>query len=203
MDGNITYANRSRLVVLIPGMLASSALLAEQIHRLAVSEGRDVLYLTLVEKEDQALSITREMVALKAMTGGKQVNVESQQVPAQSWVESLRQAVRPGDQVVCSAEQVIPAGFHKNTTIHDLLGEGVDAPVMVLSGFKQPQQAQHAAWWWGLLAWGGFLAIAAIFALVEIRMEPVNPPTAQKLLMALLFLFEIGALWAWNSFTNR
>lgn len=194
---------KKRLIVMVPDGLAGNLELAQKIYWLAARSGCEVTYLALVDDEDEALTITRHMATMKAVTAGNTLAVDSVVASTAHWLKTLRGIYRPGDRIVCHAEQSVKNGFLKTLPIDEFLREALETNVITISGFYHPQQIQMRRWLHGLITWVGFLAILAIFTLLEIRLDPVFHGSAGKLLLGAIFTTEVGSIWAWNNISGQ
>ena len=71
---------KKRLIVLLPESLAGKAELARTVHQMALQNGADVLYLTLVDDDEKNLTAAREMATMKAITADNRLVANSRLV---------------------------------------------------------------------------------------------------------------------------
>jgi hypothetical protein len=198
-----TPKGKKHLIVMVPDGLAGNLDLAQKIYWLAARSGWEVIYLALVDDEDETLTITRHMATMKAVTAGNALVVHSVVTGTAHWLKTLREIYRPGDRIVCHAEQSVKNGFLKTQPIAEFLPEVLATNVITISGFYHPQQIQMRRWFHALVTWLGFLAILAIFTLLEIKLDPVFHGFAGKLLLGAIFTVEVGSIWAWNNISGQ
>lgn len=197
------YERNKRLIVLIPDGLAGNLELAQKIYRMAAHQGCEVHYLALVDQGEDMLTITRHMATMKAVTAANTLVVHSSVTETRRWLNALREIYRPGDRVVCHAEQSVKNGFLKTMPIDEFLQDSLNFPVHTLSGFYHPQQIQVRRWVYTLVTWIGFLAILAVFTGLEIELDPIFNGSAGKLLLGVIFAVEIGSIWAWDFISGK
>lgn len=194
---------KGRLIVLVPDGLAGNQELAHRIYWLAVRDRCDVLYLTLVDREEDLLAASRSMATMKAMTAGDVVAVQSKIVETGSWLTALRSTYRPGDRIVCHEEQSVKNGFLRTQPVYEFLRKAFDAPVLSLSGFYQPQRMQIRRWRDSLVLWLGFFIILAAFTILEIKLDDTVHGLTGKILFILVMVIEFGAILAWNNLRSQ
>jgi hypothetical protein len=199
-----TEQNHSkRLIVLIPGSLANNTNLAHKIYWMADRENLAVLYLTLVDNDENTLAVSRCMATMKAVTSANKLSVESKLTETGNWLKVLREVSHPGDTIVCPEEQTVLVGFFRTIPVSDFLSDQLDTPVLTISGFYNPYQTQVKKWFHEFFSFTGFLAIMAFFTWSQIRLGQTSLGSQNTLLVMVTFLIEIGAIWAWNWFTHK
>lgn len=90
---------RSRLIILMPEMLAGNLELARSIACAAKLKERDVIYLVVMDHPNSSLQVTRNMVTMKAMTVTKLVNASFLLIPPSAVVKTLKKYSQPDDAV--------------------------------------------------------------------------------------------------------
>ena len=94
-----------RLIVFVSMEMDQGMELARRVQWQALNQNRSVLYITLVENMDQELAADRWLAALKAATHGSTLRVDTRVAVIGEWMQALRLAYRPGDVILCHAEQ--------------------------------------------------------------------------------------------------
>jgi hypothetical protein len=197
MDSIIAVKKDHRLVVLVPEYLKNIPAFAHKICWMAIRDHADVLYLALTEREDAALSASRSMAILRAVTQDRGINVGVQVSMACNWLTTLRAIRRPGDVVVCHEEQVVKTGPFERVSADAYLRGALKLPVATVAGFYHPGRARTGRWLHNLLFWIGFVVILGVFAVIEVNLNALAQGVARSLLMMVVFLVEVGAVLAW------
>jgi hypothetical protein len=189
---------KNRLIVLLPDHLAGNLELAYKIHGMAALEQRDVLYLTLLEDDQQRLSISRRMATMKAATCGELITVYSKLAFRGEWLATLQELYSPGDMVVCQSEQTVKTGFMRMVPIPVFIKENLHMPCRGFSGFYHPWKIQTRLWLFSLLFWLGCLVILGAFTFLEIRIDNDIQGIARMVLLLMAIVFEFGMLSIWS-----
>ncbi|MFA5837814.1 MAG: hypothetical protein WC837_12750 [Bellilinea sp.] len=200
---NSEKVEHPRLIVLMPASLAGNLEFAQKIHWMAARAQNDVLYLTLLDDPDSTLTAQRNLATMKAVTESNLIHAGSILAPAARWFEKLEKVLRPGDTVVCHAEQMVKHGFLKTVPMPDYLSEILKAPVVTVNGFYSPQRTLLKNWLSGLLFWMGALVILAGFTFLELQADTAFPGFTHKLVLAAILIIEFGAFWLWNQIIRR
>lgn len=187
-----------RLIVLMPACLTANFALARKVHWMASREQCEVLYLTLVDDREDWLLMSRNMATMEAVTSANILTVHSKLTKTDAWLEKLHEVYRPGDTVVCHAEQTVRVGRFQTEPVSAYLSQILTPSLKVLEGFYQPRRVQLADWLAKLLFWLGFFLIVAVFSVLEVQLDQALHGSARMLLLAIVMLFEVGAVWAWN-----
>jgi len=194
---------KKRLIVLLPESLAGKAELARTVHQLALQNGADVLYLTLVDDDEKKLTVAREMATMKAITADHGLLANSRLVATGSWLTMLRETCRVGDIVVCHAEQTVRDGVFSTRPMNYFLQETLSVPVITLAGYYRPRNEHIKALLNNLLIWVGFLAIVVAFTLLEFSLDSAIHGAIHTILLVLLVMVEFGAVLAWNNLFHK
>ena len=194
---------KKRLIVLLPEILAGKAELARAVHQLALQNGADVLYLTLINDDENNLTVAREMATMKAITADNGLLVNSRLVATNTWLKLLRETYRVGDIVVCQAEQTVRDGIFSTRPVSEFLQETLSIPVITLVGYYRPRNELIQAVLNNLLTWVGFIAILAAFSLLEFNLDSAIHGATHTILLVLLVMVEFGAVLAWNNLCHK
>lgn len=193
-----TISANKRLLVLLPESLAGSSSLAHQIYWMANLEQRDVLYLTLLENQNNRLGLMRRMATMCAITSGQPPHVQFQLVEREDWLSTLREACQPGDLVICHTEQTVSTGFLRTQRMEDYLQTALPIPSRAIAGFYHPGKEQARRWLFSILFWLGCLLILAGFSALEIEIDRATQGVARIGLILFAICAEFGLLSAWN-----
>jgi hypothetical protein len=199
MDSTPMQEYKKRLIVILPDGIEDHLNLAYKIRWMAQHDRCDVVYLTLVEDEDQRLTAARSMATMKAVTEGTWLAVSTRASATNSWLTTLCELARPGDSLVCLENHTIPTGFLKSAPISELLRGMFKNPIFSLAGFFHPAQRRVRRWARSLLFWVGFFIILGVFTLLEIQLDHGVQGAAHALMLIIILLFEVGAIWTWGS----
>lgn len=203
MDAAILQVEKGRLVVLVPECLVSNIDMMNRIYQMATREQREVFYLVLVDGDTEILAATRSAATLKALVSGGRFSSASRVVQASRWLSALREIYRPGDVVVCHAEQQVRSGLFHTVPADAFLRAEFHVPVRVISGFYHPVRAQIQEWLAGAVYWAGVLAIVGTFFFLEISLDQSVHGAARNLLLIVLLLATLAAGIAWTRITSH
>jgi hypothetical protein len=194
---------KKRLIVLLPESLAGKAELARAVHQLALQNGADVLYLTLVNDDEKKLTAARAMATMKALTADNRLDANSRLVTSHEWLKLLRETYRVGDLVVCHAEQTVRDGVFSTRPVSEFLQETLSIPVITLAGYYRPRNEHIKALLNNLLVWVGFFVILTAFTWLELRLDSTIHGAIHTILLVLLVTVEFGAVLAWNNLFHK
>ena len=195
--------SKKRLVVLLPGCLAGNLDLAHKVFWMAERDGCEVLYFVLVDDEEEFLPVSYSMVTMKAITSSNSLTVNAVLVKADEWLQKLNEMYRPGDRIACQAEQTVKNGFLRTMPVTDYLRGALGITPLEIHGFYRPERVQYRIWLRGLVTWLGFLLILIGFTLLEIQIDRQVQSSVATITLIFLVTAEIGALWGWDSISNR
>ncbi len=201
MDTAILQVEKGRLVVLVPESLVANIEMMNKIYQMATREQREVFYLVLVNGDTEILAATRSAATLKALVSGGRFSSASRVVQASRWLSALREIYRPGDVIVCHAEQQVRGGFLRTVPASEFLRAGMQVPVRVISGFYHPVRTQIQEWLAGAVYWAGVLAIVGTFFFLEISLDQGLHGAARSALLIVLLLATLAAGIAWTRIT--
>ncbi len=187
-----------RLVVLVPGLSADDASLAQQIWALASPRQLAVLYLGLCADSAHEPGLRRRLTTLAALTRDAWVSVETRLDLGTNWIRSVKGVWQAGDIVVCHAEQ--RTGFWRRPLSRALVST-LDGPVCTLAGFYPQPPGSERGPLAGALWWTVPLATVAIFFWLQVRLDRLPGDWAHTLLLYVAVLVEAGVLWLWHQST--
>lgn len=203
MDSLLEQKINKRLIVLLPDCLACNTDLARRIYQMADREALDVLYLVLVDHEENSLGIARCMATMKAITSANKLRVDVKLSKSGQWLETLRNTSDSGDVILCQEEQAFASGPFKTIPFSDFFSNQLNLPVRTISGFYHPFQDQATRWFFEVGSVVGFLVILALFTWLEINLDMVLDGTLAKISLIISFCTEGAAIWTWYKFAYR
>jgi hypothetical protein len=184
----------ARLLVLVPEGDLPLIELAQRIWGLAAQAGAAVLLVGLARSPERESQTRRTLALLATHVRFESVPVSTRVARVPDWLAAVRQLWRPGDQVVCFPDEVVPAGrwrvlaWRTQPLDEALQAQFRQAPYvlggMSVAAARRAARLRGAAWWvvslavvaliFGLQAWavtalpgGAGTALAAIAVLVE------------------------------------
>lgn len=191
--------NAARMIVLVDNLNIPDVEFARKIWSMASAARMDVIYLTLIRSNDELLSAERRLTSLASVTRDVWFNLETKIVRGRNWLPAVRSIWRPGDIVICLAEQVTGSIFSQQKSLYLALMSTLETPVYVLSGYYRDQRP---GWQRKLILipyWLSFLAIISGFYSFEARIYQTEKGLVGTILIFLIFLCEVGLIWIWNS----
>ncbi|MHC1783775.1 MAG: hypothetical protein AB9891_13645 [Anaerolineaceae bacterium] len=195
--------NQKRLVVLLPETLVGDIELARRIYWLGNKNHYAILYLTMVDDFESTLTISRHMATMRALTSDNSLSVDSILTETRTWLKTLKDEIKPGDILVCHAEQSAKRGLFKTISLFDFLNESFQNQIITLSGFYHPQAAQINKWLHGLIYWFGCLVLLAAFFAAGIQIENLSQGLVRNIMGIIGVAVEIGAVVAWTKIASR
>ena len=192
-----------RLIVLVPDMDVDESGLAARIWALASPHGLEVLFLGTLREEQNEFRARRRLATLAAITRDNQVQVEFTVMAHSHWVRAVQGIWRPGDLVVCHAEQTAAARGWRHQPLSQALITALDAPVCILSGFYPKLPSERPNWLVQILAWLPPLAIIVVFFILQVRITQGTAGWVQTALLCLSVFAEFGLIAAWEHFLGH
>jgi len=196
MDANSIQTARNRMIVILSESEAGILSVAYKVHWLAVREQRDVLYLTLVKDSAEMMTCARRMATMKAATEGDQVQASSKLIPAGEWLNTIKSIASPQDKLVCLEEHTVKTGFMKAEPASAFLSQLLERPVQTLPADSPIWRDQAHRWLMGAIFWLGFIAILAVFSMLEIEIDRTVQGSVHTLLLLIALGLEFGAIAA-------
>jgi len=203
MDLRNDLLQPARLIVLLPESLAGDSNFARRIYTLAVQAQKDVLYLTLLDKPGNVLTMSRRIATMKAVTESNTVRVGCVQVPTGRWLQKLDEILRPEDSIVCHELQYVRQGPFKSLAIAEFLKSAVANEIILVKGYYQPQKAMVMEWIRSTVFWLGSLGILGGFTLLELQVTISLKGASNKLALAAILALEFSAVWIWNKINHN
>lgn len=119
----------TRLLVLVPNRGFDTTELARIIWNLAAPCCLPVLYLSLGGQES---GVRLRVITLASLTRDERVNVDIVVTAGANWVRAAREALRPGDIVICFSDQLIRVQGMGVRPLYDVLERVLHVPVYVV-----------------------------------------------------------------------
>jgi hypothetical protein len=197
MDTSSVAIDTRRYIVIVPEHLENIPTFANKIRWMATQDRRNVVYLALADSEESLLSASRDMTEIKAITSDQWLNVKVVVSIANNWLSTLKTIFQPGDIVICQEEQLVSTRPFQTLPACAYLRDALKYPVCTVAGFYHPVKVQTNNWLRQVRFWAGSLAILAGFFVIEANLDSMAQGIAHSLLMAVIILFEIGAMVTW------
>lgn len=200
-DRPLPLANR--LLVLIPDQDTDETELARRVWELASPRHLAVLYLCLTNDALTEARARRRLATLAAVTRDDWVNVQTRLVTGGDWGKGVRGLWRPGDLVVCHAEQMIPDGFIGmwSKPLGQALVATLNAPVYLLAGFYEALPASTPRRLSQVLSWSIPLLILIGFFMIQVQIEQQVTGWLRTTLLSASVALEFGLVGLWNRFS--
>lgn len=196
------FEARPQLIALIPQNAQYPIDLAKKIHDQAILEKRGVLLIALVSDRDNDLSAARLLATLAATIQDNFIQVETRQILEKAWLVALADVYRPGDLVLCTAEQMVRQGRFGNIPLSEAVEQLFGTPVTTVAGYYQPAPRALPAWLRSLIFWVICLgAIAAFFGL-EGAVDKEILGFVRPVLLLILLGLEMGLILIFNGILN-
>lgn len=186
-----------RLLVLIPDADSANTELARRIWELAVAHGFPVLLLGLCMDATEEILLRRQLVTMAAAIRDSKVSTQIQIEFGQDWIEKVRAVWRPGDLVVCFAEQQVGL---RHKPLSQVLNSGLQVPVYILSGLYVPDRPRSSLPS-QIVSWAGSIGILLGFFWVQVKIDQLPKDWTHTFLLCLSVFVEIVLIWMWNSLT--
>jgi hypothetical protein len=190
-----------RLVVPVPSSDLDEPAFGQLVWRLATGADFGVLLLAKVREPQEELMIRRRLTTLAALVRRRQRPVETTVVYQSTWIRAIRQVRRPGDVVVCPAEE-FPASRKGRRTLADKVVVELEMPAYLLDEFRPDLDAHPPFHLAQILAWAAPLFLLAAFGGVQIQIVVQTQGWLQTLLLVTTVGLELAALVAAESLVS-
>lgn len=193
----------TRLLVLIPDQDTDETKLARRIWGLASPRHLAVVYLSLTSDALTEARARRRLATLAAVTRDDWVNVQTQLLVGADWGRAVRAWWRPGDLVVCHAEQMVPDGWLGmwRRPLGQMLALTLKAPVYLLTGFYESLPIPTARRLNRIMSWSIPLLILIGFFLIQVQIEQQVTGWLRTTLLSASVALEFGLVGLWNRFS--
>ena len=189
-----------RLLVLIPDQDMDEAEFVRRIWTLASPRHLAVLYLGLTSDAPMEARARRRLATLAALTRDDWVMVQTHLAIGSSWERAVKTVWRPGDLMVCHAEQSEVGGLWRRPLAQKLVA-ALQAPVYLLSGFYPQMRLSPSPLIARLLSWSIPLAILIGFFLLQVQIAEQVQGWLQTALLSASVAVEFGLVGLWNAFS--
>lgn len=195
----------ARLLVLVPDGDLPVVELAQRIWKLAAAAGSAVLLIGLAARPDLEPRTRRVLALLQSHTRYDPVPVSTRVALAADWVAAVKLLRRPGDCVVCFANQQVPAGMFGWRPLSQALEAELHMPAYVVTDVPLPLERRagpfrRAAWFvlsLGIIA--GFFGIQAWIS----QAAAGGAGTALLTLSVIAEFALIGLCHRWRNMSER
>jgi hypothetical protein len=188
-----------RLLVLAPAAVPAEAL-AQRAWQLAAPGGLEILFIGLMQSGQKDYGHLRHLATLAALTRDKRVAVEVYPVETNEWIEAVRQVWRPGDVVICHAEQRATGWRGRRQALGWELVRRLEVPVCIISGLCPRQSAEPSSRIWHLVHDLIALVVIALFFVLQIQIERLPKEWFYYATYSVVVMIEIGLLFIWYTF---
>jgi hypothetical protein len=193
----LTTPPAARLLVLVPDGDLPVVELAQHIWALAAEAGSAVLLVGLPDRPEHEPQTRRALLVLQNHTRFEPVLVSTRIAHASNWLEAVKQVRRPGDCVVCFANQQAPAGTWGLR--HQPLAEALQSRLhMCAHVFGDPRlpAGRRAGHLYQAAGLAFSLALIAAFFVLQAWIQSAVSGGAATALLLLSIVVEFGLL-AW------
>lgn len=191
-------APAKRLLVLVPDGVRDDMALAQQVWTLAQPRSLPVMYLGLVAQAQQEPRQRRRLALLAACTRDPDgVRADFGLAVGGDWLTWVCSVWRPGDLVVCHAEQHAWPLWTGRALSQAVVG-ALHTPVYVLSGLCNAEPNGLAHMGRTVLFWAGALILAAVFFWLQVNIQSLAQDWVQTAGLALSVIVEFSLLAAWS-----
>ncbi|MBI5293720.1 MAG: hypothetical protein HY872_17735 [Chloroflexi bacterium] len=187
-----------RLVALVPAVEEADGELAKQLWSLASPRALDVLLVGLCSQPDDEMRVRRHLATLAALTRDERLHVDTCLGLGRDWLDVVHAVGRPGDLVVCHAEQRARHGLALGQAVVRELG----MPVYIFVGVypkSLPARSRAQAWLMQSIP----ALIVAVFTAAQIVIQRfLATARPYTLLMTLSVVAEYGLIALWFHLSN-
>jgi nucleotide-binding universal stress UspA family protein len=188
-----------RLVVVITAGELDEYALARRIWQLAVGSNLQVLYITRVQDDRQAIYQHRRLAVLAAMTSDHQISAQVQVSREKSWPRTIAKIGRNGDLLVCLASHRVREGLLRRRSLGKLLANSTSIPVYLIGDLKVSRVTNHPQHYEEALAWIASLILIVTFSGLQVEIQHSLARSLSTILFYLSVLIEIYILYKINA----
>ncbi len=201
MELQSTRMEVSRLVVLVPDHDTYGIELARRVWALAEPCGLEVLFLCVPgPSASQESAIQLRLITLASQVRSERVPVDTRIESGVSWSAAVSRHWRPGDLVLCCAEQTVQTRERGMQPLWRVLECALGTPVFVLTGLYAEQAAgapDPLESLRPLVRWVILLLIIGVFLVAEVRVDSVTTGLSHTLALIAMGLAELGLIALW------
>ena len=183
-----------RLIVLVPDDDLDYAAATRRVWELAGELKAHILFIGLCKDPEQEPGLRRQLITMTAMVQDGNASAETCIETGTNWVTIVKRNYRPGDLVVCFAEQ--RAGFLQKP-LSQILQSSLNIPVYIISEVFMETAGMN--WRSQITLWTGYAGIVIAFCLLQVRIVQLPKDGFQSLLLLLSIIPEFWLIWVWNN----
>jgi hypothetical protein len=184
-----SYRLIRRLIVLLPEGNFDELKLSKKIWQLASVESLPILFLALVQDQNNVAYIHRRLVTLAALTSFGKINITVVVRIGKSWIEFVKQTLLSGDLLLCLRHQTVPC-FLGNRSIGEYLSHSIDAPIYLIGELRIEPSPYRFRWFIGSTSWLAIFLIIIAFGVTQVWISRTSLNPASSLLLCLLDISE-------------
>lgn len=186
-----------RLLVLIPDCEVDERELAHIIRSLADRRQLDVLLVGTVTQRDAGYA-RRRLVNLVTQIRDGRLRVDAVLRPRPSWLDAIAELRRPGDLIICPAQQKISLNGWQRQRLAQVLITHQPSPVYVLNDFYGRLPIERPLFWGKLISWLIPLLMITGFTLFQLWISQQSASWFYYPGMILSLFLEVIAIAAWE-----
>jgi hypothetical protein len=186
-----------RLIVLIPAGEIDEQALARRVWQLASCCGLSVLYLALSPDQDQVSYQRRRLAHMAAMTAYPHVQADTKVHLYKNWSEALRHFLKPGDLLVCLADDH-PHVFFRRKPLAQQLSANLGVPIYQLGGLQVKPSPLDQYRIKNIFAWIASIALISAFFWLQVGIDRASGNPQSTILLCMSILVELYGLWKIN-----
>ena len=187
-----------RFVVVIPENEFNEVELAHRLWNLAEPGPINILLVTLAAAYRRDAYLRRRLATLAAITEDKKVRVRIEIAEERSWASVINRILRTGDLILCIRGQARRSFGIRSGDLGEHLSALLDAPVLVLSGFKLGWPKVYLNLFKETAGWLSAIMLLTSFLWLQIHIGEALNGGVYVLVMILLVFIEIALLYAIN-----
>lgn len=186
-----------RLLVLVPDCEVDERELARTLWSLA--ERRQLAVLLVGTAGPRSTGYAhRRLVNLATQIRDGRLRVETVLRPHSPWLEVIAELRRPGDLIVCPAQQQVSLNGWQRQSLAQVLIMRQPSPVYVLSDFYARLPIERPLFWGRLISWLIPLLIISGFTLLQLWVSQQSDSWFYYPAMILSIFLEVMAIGAWE-----
>ncbi len=191
----------SRLVVLVPDQDMDEVRFSRAIRSTLQPETTHVVLVTAVYSLESELAARRRLATISSQVSDFNLYVEVRIVWNGSWVAAARQVAEAGDRFVCPPEMTVRRGLRQREPLDAAIAR-LGLVVVPLPGFFKNSHPGITQALLQIGYWAVILAIVGGFFVLESGTSQVAPGWIGQVIVAVLMIFELGAIYLWTAITG-
>ncbi len=186
-----------RLLVLIPDCEVDERALARTLWSLAERRQLNVLLVGTVGQRDSSYA-HRRLINLATQIRDGRLRVDMVLRPRPSWLEAITELRRPGDLIICHAQQKVSLNGWQRQPLAQVLSTYQPSPIYVLNDFYARLPIERPLFWGRLVSWLVPLLMITGFTLFQLWLSQQTVSWFYFLGMGLSLFLEVIAIAAWE-----